>query len=794
MIFLENLEILNLRRKLIDNEFKNLNDRQREAVYTTNGPLLILAGAGSGKTTVLVNRIANLIKFGSAYDSNKVYGEISADDLKEINLSLKNNTSINFDLCSKLAVSPAYPSQILAITFTNKAAGELKERLNKTLGENAKGVWACTFHSACMRILRRFADIIGYSLDFTVYDALEAQKIVKQIMEDLNISENILSVKSAANLISKAKDKMLTPGEYKKHTTDNFRAEKVAQIYEKYQAKLKSLDAMDFDDLMLNTVLLFKKSKETLEYYQDKFKYIVIDEYQDTNMIQYEFAHMLSEKSRNLCVVGDDDQSIYKFRGATIENILNFEKNYPDAKTIRLEQNYRSTKSILNCANKLIENNANRKGKTLWTDNPSGEKVNVVTLSSDFEETDFIARTINDSIKNGYKYSDIAVLYRMNAQSNLIEKILIKNNIPYRIIGGHRFYDRAEIRDMMAYMHVAVNPYDDTRLLRIINQPRRGIGVATVDSLVELAEQKKQPIMKIIENAEKYSVCCKGSDKLRNFYNLVQQLSEIVKDNSLSLVERYELILSKINYIEYLKTNRDKESKLENIEELKSNIYNYEKAYPEEKSMKGFLQEVSLLTDADNYDKGSDCVVLMTMHSAKGLEFPIVFLPGFEEFIFPSLQSLMNKEETEEERRLAYVAITRAKEKLFITNTKKRILLGKTMMNEESRFLAELPEECIQRKTIHNEKKVISVFSINSLKQDINKEDTKVDLSNFMQPKLASEKGNKFSIGDKVSHKKFGFGNVVSSSDMGNDVMLEINFEKVGTKKLMANFAHVEHV
>ncbi len=791
---MENKEILSIRKKLIDNEFKKLNEQQRRAVYATEGPLLILAGAGSGKTTVLVNRIANLIKFGCAYSSDKIYGEINEDDINSINYSIENDKSVDFQLSSKLAVSPAYPSQILAITFTNKAAGELKERLDKSLGENAKGIWACTFHSACMRILRRFADFVGYSLNFTIYDTLETQKIIKQILSDLNISENILSYKSAANLISKAKDMMLVPEKYKKHSEGNFRAEKVAQVYEKYQEKLKSSDAMDFDDLLLNTILLFKKSPETLEYYQNKFKYIVIDEYQDTNMLQYEFAHMLSEKSRNLCVVGDDDQSIYKFRGATIENILNFEKNYPDAKIIRLEQNYRSTKSILSCANKLIENNSNRKGKTLWTDNPSGDKVNVVTLTSDFDETDFIIRTINDNIKNGYRYSDMAVLYRMNAQSNLIERALIKNNIPYRIIGGHRFYDRAEVRDMMAYMHVAVNPCDDMRLLRIINQPRRGIGVATVDSLVRLAEKKNEPIINIIQHAREYGVCCKGLDKLNSFYNLIQQFHTILKDESLSLVERYDLILSKIDYIEYLRSRRDKEGKIENIQELKSNIYHYEQAHPEEKSIEGFLQEVSLLTDMDNYDKDSDAVVLMTMHSAKGLEFPIVFLPGFEEFIFPSIQSLMSESETEEERRLAYVAITRAKEKLFITNTKKRILLGKTMINDESRFVTELPEEFIQRKTIHNEKKVVSVFSLNSLKNDLKKEDTQVDLSNFMQPKFEDEKNDKFSIGAKVSHKKFGYGNVVSSSDMGNDIMLEINFEKVGTKKLMANFAHVELV
>lgn len=774
----------------MEQEFANLNSKQREAVFCTKGPLLILAGAGSGKTTVLVNRIANIIKYGSAYGSKAIKQEITEDEIKQIQESIEQNKPLDFVLAQKLAVEPAYPSQILAITFTNKAADELKNRLKSSLLDNAKGIWACTFHSACVRILRQFGEKLNFTKNFTIYDTQDSQKLLKQIIEELDISENIITARSAANLISKAKDKLLTPETYEANSKDNFRAQKVAQIYKAYQNKLKHCDAMDFDDLLFYTVTLFKKYPEVLEYYQEKFKYVVIDEYQDTNMLQYEFANLISKKHNNLCVVGDDDQSIYKFRGASLENILTFEQNFPKTKVIRLEQNYRSTKNILNCANELIKNNKGRKGKTLWTDNCEGDKVKVVTLPTDFDETDYIADTINENLSKGYKYSDIAVLYRMNAQSNLIEKTLIRSNIPYRIIGGHRFYDRAEIKDMIAYLSVAVNHDDDTRLLRIINQPKRGIGKTTISNLIKLAGETNQPIINIVKHADEYECLYKCHDKLLKFYSLIEEITDMINDENMSLYDCYKEILSKINYIEFLETKREKESAIENVEELGTNIRNFEESDNDDKTMEGFLQEVSLLTDADNYDKNSDCISLMTMHSAKGLEFPIVFLPGFEETIFPSLQAVISDEDIEEERRLAYVALTRAREKLYITNAKKRILLGKTMFNEDSRFLNEIPEQ-------YKDKTVVSV-SHAKIQIDIRKNkkltevtgDVSLHIDNFIKPKV--ENKEKFNIGDKVSHKKFGGGKILSLSNMGNDTLLEIEFESLGVKRLMANFAHIE--
>ncbi len=787
--------MIKLRKEIIENEFKKLNSKQKEAVFKTQGPLLILAGAGSGKTTVLVNRISNIIKYGNAYNSDEFINDLSSSDIERFQECLDKGIDPDFDLASKLAVDPARSYEILAITFTNKAARELKNRLNKMLGEKSEGIWAFTFHSACMRILRVYAESLGYSKNFVVYDTLDSQKIVKQILEDFDVSENILNCKSALNIISKAKNNILSPKEYSEHCGDNFRTEIAAKVYQKYQAKLKQSDAMDFDDLLFNTVKLFQNCPEVLERYQNKFKYIVIDEYQDTNTIQYEFARLLAEKNRNLCVVGDDDQSIYKFRGATIENILDFEKSYPDAKTIRLEQNYRSTKSILDCANKLISNNSERKGKTLWTDNIQGEGVDVVTLESDYGETRFIADTINKGIKNGRKYSDFSVLYRMNVQSNLIERMFIKSGIPYRIVGGHRFYDRAEVRDMIAYMSVTVNPRDDARLLRIINLPRRGIGKTTVDVLVKVAQKAGKPVIDIVRNSEKYSACSKFSDNLSEFCDLLDKLIDVSKDDSISLVERYQKFLDITGYLNFVKaSNKNKENRLNNIEELKTNLQIYEDTNPEDISIEGFLQEVSLLTDIDNFEGNSDCVTLMTMHSAKGLEFPVVFLPGFEESIFPSLQSTMSQKEIEEERRLAYVAITRAREKLYISTAKKRILLGKTMLNQESRFIVELPENCIERQTLAAQKDMISVLSMSRRAKKHSTMETQMNLENFMKPKLSDSKTERFNIGDKVNHKKFGHGNILSFSDMGSDVMLEIEFEEVGKKKLMANFANVERI
>lgn len=606
-------------------KLKKMNPRQLEAVLHTEGPLLILAGAGSGKTTVLINRIAYIID-----------------------------------------QSLAKPWQILAITFTNKAAGELKERLTAMLGDTGGDVWAATFHSTCARILRRDGDRIGYSSHFTVYDTDDSKRLVKDCQKALNIDDKMISHKSILSEISHAKDSMLSPADYQAAAGSDFRLAKIGAVYELYQKRLREADAMDFDDLLGNTVELFRQCPDVLEYYQNRFRYIMVDEYQDTNQVQYEFVRLLAEKSKNLCVVGDDDQSIYKFRGATIENIMSFEKSYPNAKVIRLEQNYRSTKNILNAANAVISNNEERKGKTLWTENPEGDKIQIHTSSNEQDEAGFVATTILEQIAKGRKYSDFAVLYRMNSQSNILEKVFVKSGIPYRIIGGHRFYERREIRDMIAYLSVINNPSDEIRLRRIVNQPKRSIGDKTIATASEIAGALGESLLEVLGRADEFDSLRRASVKLKAFYDMMQELIDANDDESVSLHELYELILEKTGYIEALRGEKEEaETRIENINELASNLLKFQEENGEEATLSAFLEEVSLMTDIDNYDETADTVVMMTMHSAKGLEFPVVFLPGFEEGIFPGLQAIYDPNEIQEERRLCYVAITRRR-KAFI--------------------------------------------------------------------------------------------------------------------------------
>ena len=609
-------------------KLKKMNPRQLEAVLHTEGPLLILAGAGSGKTTVLINRIAYIID-----------------------------------------QSLAKPWQILAITFTNKAAGELKERLTAMLGDTGGDVWAATFHSTCARILRRDGDRIGYSSHFTVYDTDDSKRLVKDCQKALNIDDKMISHKSILSEISHAKDSMLSPADYQAAAGSDFRLAKIGAVYELYQKRLREADAMDFDDLLGNTVELFRQCPDVLEYYQNRFRYIMVDEYQDTNQVQYEFVRLLAGKSKNLCVVGDDDQSIYKFRGATIENIMSFEKSYPNAKVIRLEQNYRSTKNILNAANAVISNNEERKGKTLWTENPEGDKIQIHTSSNEQDEAGFVATTILEQVAKGRKYSDFAVLYRMNSQSNILEKVFVKSGIPYRIIGGHRFYERREIRDMIAYLSVINNPSDEIRLRRIVNQPKRSIGDKTIATASEIAGALGESLLEVLGRADEFDSLRRASVKLKAFYDMMQELIDANDDESVSLHELYELILEKTGYIEALRGEKEEaETRIENINELASNLLKFQEENGEEATLSAFLEEVSLMTDIDNYDETADTVVMMTMHSAKGLEFPVVFLPGFEEGIFPGLQAIYDPNEIQEERRLCYVAITRAKESLYLLN------------------------------------------------------------------------------------------------------------------------------
>ena len=733
-------------------KLKKMNPRQLEAVLHTEGPLLILAGAGSGKTTVLINRIAYIID-----------------------------------------QSLAKPWQILAITFTNKAAGELKERLTAMLGDTGGDVWAATFHSTCARILRRDGDRIGYSSHFTVYDTDDSKRLVKDCQKALNIDDKMISHKSILSEISHAKDSMLSPADYQAAAGSDFRLAKIGAVYELYQKRLREADAMDFDDLLGNTVELFRQCPDVLEYYQNRFRYIMVDEYQDTNQVQYEFVRLLAGKSKNLCVVGDDDQSIYKFRGATIENIMSFEKSYPNAKVIRLEQNYRSTKNILNAANAVISNNEERKGKTLWTENPEGDKIQIHTSSNEQDEAGFVATTILEQVAKGRKYSDFAVLYRMNSQSNILEKVFVKSGIPYRIIGGHRFYERREIRDMIAYLSVINNPSDEIRLRRIVNQPKRSIGDKTIAPASEIAGALGESLLEVLGRADEFDSLRRASVKLKAFYDMMQELIDANDDESVSLHELYELILEKTGYIEALRGEKEEaETRIENINELASNLLKFQEENGEEATLSAFLEEVSLMTDIDNYDETADTVVMMTMHSAKGLEFPVVFLPGFEEGIFPGLQAIYDPNEIQEERRLCYVAITRAKESLYLLNADSRMLFGSTSRNRPSRFSLEIPLDLINKTREQDWRKPDLGTKMPVAETELRRKSATAAM-HFGQVTPPARSGNMFKTGDMVQHKTFGKGLVISATPMGNDVLLEIAFEQ-GTKKLMANFARLAKV
>ena len=778
------MDFINLRKSVIKKYFSTMNERQFDAVTTVKGPLLVLAGAGSGKTTVLVNRILNIIKFGDAYNSNYI-PSFTDEDIFLIESYLKGDSDlIPEDI---LSVERANPWQILAITFTNKAAGELKERIAQKLGESANDVWAGTFHSVCGKILRRYADYLGYTSHFTVYDTDDQKRLIKEIMKQHNVDDKFVPHKSVLSEISKAKDKLISPKEYAETHAVDFRQKTIAELYKIYQKRLKDADAMDFDDMIVNTVKLLQDNPDVLEYYNRKFRYVLVDEYQDTNYAQYVLVSLLASGRNNICVVGDDDQSIYRFRGATIENILNFEDEYSDAKVIRLEQNYRSTSNILNAANSVISNNKGRKGKTLWTDNGVGDKIKIFTSDDEREESRYVADSILENVRNGAKFSEHAVLYRMNAQSNALENVFARSGIAYKVIGGMRFYDRKEIKDVLAYLQLINNNNDDLRLKRIINEPKRGIGDTTVNKAAEIAAQLGISLYEVFKNADEYAVLSRAAVKLKSFCDIIDRLTEL--SSELSISELYEQMLEATGYTLALSLEgAESQDRIDNVKELGSTILQYE-LENDEPSLSDFLEQIALISDIDSLDTESDRVVLMTVHAAKGLEFDNVYLIGMEEGIFPGNQSIYGgPEEIEEERRLAYVAITRAKKKLYITNSYMRMIFGSTNRNMPSRFVKEIPEEYCDISGSASSRSY-SAYSVPQSAKQQNYSFTNSFVKSASATTAKPVANTMYSVGQVVVHKTFGKGTILSVTPVANDSMLEIAFENVGTKKIMANFA-----
>ena len=792
-------EILALRRAVLEKDFARMNDRQKQAVFTVNGPLLILAGAGSGKTTVLINRIANILRYGDAYNSTYLRDDLDENDIAACKAYIENGTPLTTETLEHLSVSACAPWRIMAITFTNKAAGELKDRLCAMLGETANDIWASTFHSTCARILRRDGERIGYSSHFTVYDTDDQRRLMKNILKELDISEKNITPKSILNEISRAKDSLISPAEYALTVGDDFRLKIISRAYTTYQKRLEDADAMDFDDLINKVVELFKKCPDVLEYYQNRFRYLMVDEYQDTNHAQYTFVRMLAEKSGNLCVVGDDDQSIYKFRGATIENILSFENTFQNATVIRLEQNYRSTQNILDAANAVIEHNTERKGKTLWTQNGTGAMIHLHTAENETDEAERITKIILDGVAAGRKFSDYAVLYRMNSQSLTFERNFAKSGVPHRIIGGTRFYERREIREMIAYLSVINNPSDEMRLRRIINTPKRSIGDRSVEVAAQIGQQTGETLFEVVSHAKDYPALSRAANKMTLFAAQMQGLIELNNDEEVTLGELYDELVERIDYLNFLKTDdpESAEDRAANVQELASNLRRFEEENPEG-TLSDFLEEVSLITDIDNYDNNADSVVLMTVHSAKGLEFPVVFLPGMEENIFPGMASVYVPSEVEEERRLAYVAITRAKEELYIFHAESRMIFGMTNRNRVSRFVEEIPETLVEHTRSRDySARPVSMPSFGGAKPfgEAPKTKSVAEAGGFMpKPRVKPAPAGTYRVGDTVLHKAFGTGLIVSATPMANDTLLEVAFDKVGTKKLFANFARLTKV
>ena len=693
-------EFCKLRDTYIEKQFGRLNEMQRAVVFTTSGPLLILAGAGSGKTTVLVNRIANLIRFGSAHGSSWTPREVTEEDVKALRTALMTGTDAPGWLDGMLRKDAVRSWNVMAITFTNKAAGELKERLRNMLGgEEGDEVFASTFHSACVRILRRWAEEIGYPRSFTIYDTDDSQRVMKTVYKELSVDDKFFPVKSAINQMSRWKDQLVSPAEALQTPAKDTKGALAARVYAAYEKKLKEAGAFDFDDLIYQTVQLLAEHKEVRDFYQNKYRYLLVDEYQDTSVAQFRLVSLLTGPEKNICVVGDDDQSIYRFRGATIENILNFERVYPGTKTIRLEQNYRSTSNILNAANCVIQHNTERKGKTLWTQNGEGDKVQVYTAENEQDEASHIADIIGQHLREGGHLADHAVLYRMNAQSAPLESYFTRAGIPHKIVGGQRFNDRKEVKDIHSYMSIVANPRDDVRLRRIINEPARKIGATTIDVIADLAGQEGVSMLEIIRHADQYAKLSRAIAPLYKFYQIYERLQDSLENKTLDEfasdvieITGYKAMLE----ADAAKGHEDAADRLQNLGQLVNNVKNYCDQQGEEASLEGYLEDIALISDIDNYNESADQVVLMTIHSAKGLEFPYVFLIGMEEGVFPSEMSKYSEADLEEERRLAYVGITRAKKELYISNSVTRMLYGRTQRNEPSRFLREIEPEYLE--------------------------------------------------------------------------------------------------
>ena len=776
-----------LKRNALTSFFSRTNEMQRKAVFQVKGAVLIIAGAGSGKTTVLCNRIANMMRFGNAYLDNEVR-DITPEEEQFLEAfpSMEKTPENAERLAQIVAVDPVAPWNILAITFTNKAAGELKQRLIDMIGEGAEKINASTFHSACVKILRREIENLGYQRSFTIYDEDDSKRVIKDVMKRLDMDEKVFNPKVFKNMISRCKDKMISPEEYAPmaQASGELLEKRCAEVYTQYQAALRAASAVDFDDIIYLTVKLFEDFPDVLDHYRHLYKYIMVDEYQDTNVAQYRLIALLAGDNGNLCVVGDDDQSIYRFRGATIENILNFEKQYPGSVVIRLEQNYRSTENILNAANAVIKNNSQRKDKALWSDLGEGEKIKCCNFDSEIAESRFVADTILEGVKNGKHYTDFALLYRSNSQSRSFENTLARSGIPYTIVGGLRFYDRKEIKDIMSYLAVLNNPYDTVRFRRIINEPKRGIGDATVEEIIRIADGLHMSPIDVCREASQYETLSRKSAALKAAANLFDELDELA--DTLRLDELIDAVAEKSGYIKAMQAlGEEGAGRIENITELKSNAMTLLDENPET-TLPDFLEQVALVSDLDSYDGDLDRVSLMTMHSAKGLEFDTVFMVGAEDNIFPSYRSMSDPAEMEEERRLAYVAITRAKRMLYITHTSYRMLYGQTMRNKLSTFVREIPENLIEKtgERVHKPasewKKPVKP---NYLAQE-------AAMAAARTAPVAS--GIVFAAGDRVKHNVFGEGTVADAKRMGNDTMLTINFDNGQSKKVMANFARIE--